>query len=171
MPEVGLKASNVGELADRGRRVELSIPVARLERVAGHLADQSGEVTGSVALSREAGRVLAQVQFEARLTLRCQRCLGPQPVLLSGSSEVVLVGSEEEAATVPAELETALAPDGRLDLAELVEEELLLALPAAPRHAAGECPAARPEARASEAPELQRPFARLGELLAERSKH
>jgi uncharacterized protein len=92
-------------------------------------------------------------------------------VLLSGSSQVVLVGSEAEAATVPAELETALAPDGRLKLADLVEEELLLALPAAPRHAAGQCPAARQETRESATPGVQRPFAGLGELLAEKSRH
>jgi uncharacterized metal-binding protein YceD (DUF177 family) len=74
-------------------------------------------------------------------------------------------------AEVPPELETALAPAGRIALAELVEEELMLALPAAPRHEEGQCPAARPEARENEASEVQRPFANLGELLGNRPKH
>jgi uncharacterized protein len=170
MPEDGLTERNVAVLADEGQRVELVVPVARLARIAGLLANPEGTVSGSVELSREAGRIIADVQFEARLALLCQRCLGAMPLSLEGGSRVALVETEEAAATVPPELETALAPHGRLRLAELVEEELLLALPAAPRHAEGACPAARQEARES-TETVQRPFAALGELLAGRPKH
>jgi uncharacterized protein len=139
--------------------------------VAGLLASRSGKVTGNVALLREGGRIIAEVVLHAELTLRCQRCLGPLPTVVDSSSRVALLESEEQAASVPPELETALAPDGRLRPADLVEEELLLALPAAPRHAAGECPAA-PQGGAGDAEEtVQRPFAGLGELLGKRSKH
>ena len=85
--------------------------------------------------------------------------------------DAALQSNDVLTAEVPPELETALAPGGRVAPAELVEEELLLALPAAPRHAEGQCPAARQEARASEASTVQRPFAHLGELLAKRSEH
>jgi len=169
MPEDGLHQSNVAVLADEGRRVELAVPVARLTRIAGLLASPEGEVKGSVELSRESGRIIADVQFETQLMVSCQRCLGAMPMRIEGGSRVALVESEEDAATVPPEFETALAPQGRLRLAELVEEELLLALPAAPRHAEGACPAARQEAR--ESSDTQRPFAALGELLAGRPKN
>jgi uncharacterized protein len=169
MPEDGSKLWPVAVLADERRRVELAIPVERFQRVAGTLADTSGTVQGSVALGREAGRIIADVALNARLTLRCQRCLGPMPMALAGSSRVALVESEEEAAGVPPEFETALAPQGRLRLADLMEEELLLALPAAPRHAAGQCPAGA--GGEEDAGQVQRPFAGLGELLAKRPKH
>jgi uncharacterized protein len=169
MPEDGLRECNVGALADSARRVSLAVPVGSLARIAGFLASPDGHVTGSVALSREAGRIMAEVQFEAKLTLRCQRCLGPQPLTLTGGSRVALLESESDAAMVPPELETALAPQGRLRLADLVEEELLLALPAAPRHAAGQCPAA-PGVEDDAAQGAQRPFAGLGELM-KRSRH
>jgi uncharacterized protein len=171
MPEDGLKKSNVAVLADEAGRVDLAVPVARMARIAEHLATPEGMVTGSVQLSREMGRIVAEVSFKAGLTLRCQRCLGPMPESFAAESRVALVESEAEATEVPPDLETALAPGGRIALAELVEEELLLALPAAPRHAEGQCPAARQEARVSEAPTVQRPFANLGELLADRSKN
>lgn len=171
MPEDGLKQCNVAVLADEGRRVELAVPVERLARIAEHLASVDGIVTASVELSREAGQIIAAVAFETELTLRCQRCLGPMPQRLQGTSRVALVESESAVAAVPPELETALAPAGRIALADLVEEELMLALPAAPRHAEGKCPAARPEARENEASTVQRPFANLGELLGNRSKH
>jgi uncharacterized protein len=172
MPEDGLTESNVAVLADEGRQVELAVPVARLARLAGMLASSDGTVTGHVALEREQGRAIAEVRFAATLTVTCQRCLAPMSLELEGGSRVVLLEREEDAAGVPQEFETALAPNGRLPLAGLLEEELLLALPAAPRHAAGQCPAAWPVMRDEDAaPEVQRPFAQLGELLAGRSKH
>jgi uncharacterized protein len=170
MPEDGHKQSNVALLADAGRRVELVIPVAQLSRIAEWLASADGTVTGTVDLSRRSGRIIADVKFEAQLTLRCQRCLGPLQATFEGGSEVALLAAESEAATVPQEFETALAPDGRMRLADLVEEELLLALPAAPRHADGQCPGASPDSRSREEADVQRPFASLGELLG-RSKH
>ena len=170
-PPDELPPANDAVLADEGRRVELAVPVKRLARIAAQLASDEGIAKANVELSREAGQIIAALEFEAGLTLRCQRCLGPMPQRLQGSSRVALVESEAAVAEVPPELETALAPAGRMALAELVEEELMLALPAAPRHAEGECPAARPEARENEAPEVQRPFANLGELLGNRSKH
>lgn len=168
MPEDGLTESNVAVLADEGRRVELAVPLVRLTRLEG-LVGSDGAAKGSVALSRQGGRIIADVQFSARVTLQCQRCLGPMELDLNGSTSVVLVETEGEAAGVPEEFETVLAPHGRLRLAGLIEEELLLALPAAPRHAAGECPA-EGLTREDAAPEVQRPFANLGELLARRTR-
>jgi uncharacterized protein len=169
MPEDGAKPVIVAVLADAGSRVEIVVPVARLERIAEYLANPEGMATGSVAFSREEGRIVAEVELAATLALRCQRCLKPMHLPIESRSRVALLVSEEEASTVPPELETALAPDGRLRLADLVEEELLLALPAAPRHP-GNCPGeAREQAQESIAPTTQRPFAGLGDLLG-RSK-
>lgn len=171
MPEDGLTESKVAVLADEGRQVGVVVAVARLARVAAMLASDDGTVNGSVALSRQDGRIIAQVQFRTTVTLQCQRCLEPMQQSLEGSSLVALVETEDEAAAVPQDFETVLAPLGRLRLAELLEEEVLLALPAAPRHAAGQCPAARLETREGAVPDVQRPFANLSELLARRSKH
>lgn len=170
MPDDGAKPVNVAVLADAGRRVELEVPVARMKRIAEFLASSEGAVQGSVALSRLSGRIIAEVAVNATLALQCQRCLRPVSLPLEGGSSVVLVEDEAAAAGVPPEFETALAPEGRLPLADLLEEELLLALPAAPHHE-GECPGSE----RSEPPEVleqttQRPFAALGEMLG-RSKH
>lgn len=172
MPEDGLKLCNVAVLADEAEQVELRVPVEKLERIAPQLTRHEGVVTASVALRREQGRIIADVALQAQLEVRCQRCLAAMALPIESRSQVVLLESEADAAAVPAELETALAPEGRLRLADLVEEELLLALPAAPRHAAGQCPAA-PQAGTQEsfAQTAQRPFAGLAGLLrADRSK-
>ena len=170
MPEDGSQPVNVAVLADAKSRVELSVPVARLTRIAEYLASSEGVVTGSVALSREEGRVVAEVALAAQLVLVWQRCLKPMQQSIEGRSRVALLADEAGASQVPPELETALAPEGRLRLADLVEEELLLALPVAPRHA-GNCPGEpRSQALEKDSPTTQQPFAHLGELLG-RSKH
>ena len=170
MPEDGSKPVNVAVLADAGSTIELSVPVEKLERIAEYLASRAGMVTGSVSLFREEGRIVAEVGLATTLSLRCQRCLKTMLLPIDSRSRVALVGSEEEATRIPPELETALAPDGRLRLADLVEEELLLALPAAPRHP-GACPGEeRKEVQESISQTSQRPFAGLGDLLG-KSKH
>lgn len=166
MPEDGSRLCNVAALADEARQVDLVVPLARLERIVPRLASTEGTATGHVALDRYQGHVVAQVSAEAEVSLVCQRCLAPMRLLISGSSRVALVESEAAVARVPPELETALALDGRLPLADLVEEELLLALPPAPRHPDGQCPGDAPGPKAEESAEpTQRPFANLGELL------
>jgi uncharacterized protein len=170
MPEDGAKLCNVAVAADEARRYELAIPLVRFERITDKLARTDGMVTGSVAFSREGGRIIADVTLAAQLAPRCQRCLEPMLLPIESSSRVALLESEEAAADVPPELETALAPEGRVRLADLVEEELLLAMPAAPRHP-GQCPGKKPDvAQESISQPTQRPFAGLGELLSGRSK-
>lgn len=165
MPDDGLKLCNVAVLADEARKVLLAVPLHRLERIAPHLTRNDGMVTGSVALSMERGRIVAEVELAAELEVRCQRCLLPMTLPVESRSQVALVGSEADAACVPEELETALAPEGRMRLADLLEEELLLALPAAPRHPQA-CPQGTGDRETeSFAEPTQRPFANLGALL------
>ena len=88
---------------------------------------------------------------------------------LDSTTHVALILAEADAAEVPEDLEPVLAHDGRISAGELVEEELLLALPIVPLHEElREC-AVPPSAPlvAEEAPQqvTQRPFEGLGELL------
>jgi uncharacterized protein len=162
MPDDGLKLCNVAVLAEESRKVLLAVPLHRLERIAPQLTRHDGMVTGSVALAMEKGRIVAEVELAAVLEVRCQRCLQPMTLPVESRSHVALVASEADAASVQPELETVLAPDGRIRLADVLEEELLLAMPAAPRHA-GPCPGERKSESFTET--VQRPFAGLGELL------
>ena len=78
--------------------------------------------------------------------------------------KVALVTSETEVARVPTELEPVLAPGGRVNIGELIREELLLTLPIVALHGEGEPCAAAPSA-AEHGQDTHRPFARLADLL------
>ena len=171
MPEDGSKPRDIASLADEGASFDVVVAVARLPRLVQQLASPDGRVEGQVGFGREQGFAAADVTAAATLRFTCQRCLGPVSRHVESQSRVMIVGSEEEGGRVPPEFETVLAPEGRLRLADLIEEELLLALPIAPRHDdAADCPVpAGLQLDESAGPpaggEVQRPFADLGALL------
>lgn len=168
MPDDGSKLRDVAILADEGAEVSVEVPVARLARLAAELAAPSGLARGSVRFSRDRGFPVADVQVDADVTVICQRCLQPMQTHLDTGSRVFLPHSEAAAAKVPEEAELMLAPEGRLRLGELLEEDLLLALPFAPLHDEESRCAQRAEAAPAEAEsaeDVQRPFAALGDLM------
>lgn len=86
---------------------------------------------------------------------------------LAAESGLVFAGAGE--AGLPDGYEAVGGDPHRLDLAALVEDELLLALPYIPQHDAGEAcelpGGAAPAASEGEGVEMRRPFAGLKDLL------
>jgi uncharacterized protein len=170
MSEPWSQLSDVDRLADRQADIAFEIPLSRLPRVQAQIAGAAGTVRGVAHFSREAGYRIAEVELEGEAKLVCQRCLAPLIWPVEGDTRVVIVANENDADGVPADVETVHAPDDRIRVADLVEEELLLALPLVPLHEdpadctrQDEVPA--PEEEAAPEHETQRPFERLGELL------
>lgn len=76
-----------------------------------------------------------RLTLDARVDLTCQRCLSAVAVELCVDRWFHFVAGEEQAAALDAESEEdVLASSRALDLHELAEDELLLALPLVPRH-------------------------------------
>jgi len=100
--------------------------------------------------------------------LACQRCLHEFRHEFDELFELVIVKSEEDTVAVPESHDVIAADPARLDLRWLAEEQVLLALPFAPKHASeDECRVAVSAATATPAPttDTQRPFANLREML------
>ena len=96
--------------------------------------------------------------------LACQRCLEAVEVAVDAHGRLVFVESEEAAAGLPASHDPVTMSNGRVSLPDLVEEELLLALPLIPAHPDEGC-RQEPQAEDSQAAPTQRPFAGLRELM------
>jgi len=169
------KLLDIGPLADGRARLAFAIPLAEFSRLAPQLREVAGEATGEVDFGRENRLAVADVQVQARLVLTCQRCMGPLPFLLDSEGRAALVATAAEADRVPEQLETVFAEGYRVSLRDLVEEELLLALPLVPRHedehdcagpVTGADEVVRPEAAAPQ--ETHRPFGQLESLLRRR---
>jgi uncharacterized protein len=111
-----------------------TLPVAAMSRLCGMLAGNEGAAQYALDFGRdEFGTAYLQVHVEAPLTLICQRTLEPFVLPLMVDSRLGLIRSEREEAALPPGCEPLLVEDdGKLNPADVIEDELLLALPLVP---------------------------------------
>ena len=154
------------EFASAGATQQGVWPLSDFPRLRDMLATDAGQVSYEISGVRdERGRPSLQLKVGGTLTLRCQRCLEPMPFEVQTDETLVLAATLAEIHAEPA---SAHGPDrvvaGReMALRELVEDELILAVPYAPRHESCTAADARNDA------EKVSPFAGLRGLI--RSKH
>lgn len=129
------------EFARGEQTLSASLPVSGLARLQDSLFDAGGEVRFVVTGGHDARRrPLLTVEISGTLHLRCQRCLGGLDYPLRLSNSVLLVSAAETAdGLMDSEDADWIEASAELDLAELIEDEILLGLPYAPRHEAGTC--------------------------------
>ena len=131
------------KLAARASSVSGTLDARRLPNVADSLApgDDPVPIAWTVEGRRSAeGRPAISIDVEGGVPLVCQRCLARMEWPVSQGTEVLLAHDEDELATLDAETEgEVILADRPIDAATLVEDELVLTLPFAPRHE-GECP-------------------------------
>ncbi|HSI48444.1 MAG TPA: YceD family protein [Ideonella sp.] len=165
---------DVAALAEQGRSISGQWPVGELSRL-----DEAQLLTGDVApavvrwqaegeqrpVTGGTPEVWLHLQAEVNLSLCCQRCLGPVVSDVAVDCSLRFVSDEASAAEMDADSEDdVLALQRWMDLRELVEDELLLALPLVPRHEVCPEPLPLPEDEV-EADEAQpNPFAVLAQL-------
>ncbi len=141
-----------------------SLEASRLPRLTA-LAPPEGALQASLAFEPGGGAGDPAVRIAVRVTGRCavtcQRCLEALHWDCDVQSTVLVVADEAAARRLEAAGEAVVSPPGEtLDLAALVEDEVMLAMPFAPRHPAGTCQAARipqPPAPADALPPGRRP--------------
>jgi uncharacterized protein len=155
-------------LARSAARVEREFEVAGFARLRERLAEPAGSATARAEFGLQGHWPVARLHVEADVVLTCQRCLGPMRRRLASESQLVF--ADENAAELPDGFESVGGDPRKLDLAALVEDELLLAVPLIPQHEAGEAcelPDAAPgkDEEGAAAAEMRRPFAGLKDLL------
>ena len=146
------------------------MPVAAFGRLCGALAGNDGEVIYRLDFGRdELGTDYVDVHAQAPLTMTCQRTLEPFVLPVTVDSRLGLIRRERDEAGLPPGCEPLLVPDdGRLHPADVIEDELLLALPLVPVNPDSSLPDAlvargEPEQGGAESQE-NNPFAVLREL-------
>ena len=117
-----------------------SLPILGLTRLQDSLYDAVGLVDFVVQGGHDARRrPTLSLEVSGVLHLRCQRCLGQLdfPLQLVGT---VLVGNPGDTAGALADEENEwIEASAQLDVASLVEDEIILGLPYSPRHTEGQC--------------------------------
>ncbi len=155
----------VDRLAEAAEEVDFAVPLQELPGLRSLRGAVGGEVHGRAHFRRLRGLAVAELTVQGTARLECQRCMQPMEVAVDSRVRVALIGSEAEAARVPEDLEPMLAPGGRISIAELITEELSLALPIVPLHQQGSACASGAAAADELAEVRQTPFAQLAQLL------
>lgn len=120
--EQGLSYTGVAELVDFPRLASLLI---RLQGEAGY----------AFRFSRDGlGRPLVEGHAEAVLWQTCQRCSQPVAIPVDSDFQLVVVEGLDEAAALDDAFDPLMADDAKINLLDLLEDELLLSLPVVARH-------------------------------------
>jgi uncharacterized protein len=154
-------------LAAEAAVLERVYELSDMSRLQDLLADARGTVVARFAFAKLAsGRAGAKISVRATPHLICQRCLQGFALPVSGGSEVEF--THDEAGDAGPGREFYRIDDERVALSDLAEEELLLALPVAPKCSTpmtcGKAPVEAGGVTAEET-EMRRPFRALQDLL------
>lgn len=150
------------EFASSGATMSGAWPTADFPRLRQLLLADAGALEYSLeGVTDELGRPALRIRIRGTLQLRCQRCLAPLDYPLRVDAMLVLARSQEAIDALPVEAE---GPDWvvagkEMSVHDLLEDELLLAVPYAPRHERCAASSARGAAEALS------PFAGLRSLL------
>jgi uncharacterized protein len=116
------------------RGVEGRLPLSALTRLEGSLLDTEGDVRFALDFDRDSLQVpYVELRIDARLPLVCQRSMERFLLPVQIVQRLGLIRDEAEEAALPPGYEPLLVPDdGQLRTIDLVEDELILAVPVVP---------------------------------------
>ncbi|NND44837.1 MAG: hypothetical protein HKN58_05905 [Xanthomonadales bacterium] len=160
---------NPWKAAEGNRSFSGTIALDRMERLAPMLSVVEGVASFEARFARDAlGWATVELEVKADLPLLCQASLETYLQPVRRATVLAAVKDTDRLDELPDHYEAAKLEDGRLAFLELVQDELILAVPQVPRKPGLEAVtfstdpgAAAPRAGA----DRNRPFAGLGELL------
>lgn len=131
------------EFARNGKELRGEIAVAGMPRLQDMLASPEGKISYLVRGHQDkSGKPMLELAMDGSCQLICQRCLSgfDYPVHLASHLLLEQEGETSELSHDDEGPDSILA-DKHLDVEALLEEELLLSLPFAPKHPPGVCEA------------------------------
>jgi len=123
------------ERAAEGKRIfSGTVSLSRLQRLVPLLVTPDGDARFVAAFRKDLNnRVVIDLKVEADLSLVCQASLEIYDEPVKRRSELVVIERDSEQDGLPENYEPVKTENGRLAIASIVEEELLLGLPQIPR--------------------------------------
>lgn len=116
------------------------VALDRLPRFNELLASDKGTVSVELHFgSNDSGQQVISGRIRAKVEVTCQRCLEPLGIDLQDDIKLALLKDESKVETLEADLEPWICQDTRLELAELVEEQLMLCMPIVSYHDEAHC--------------------------------
>lgn len=122
-------------MADKGARFKGQIPVGQFERLVRETINSTAWVAFDLEFGKDPEGVrFARVRARVDLILNCQRCLAPLNFECAVDTTLGLAASDAEVACLPERYEAHVGSGDSVATVDLIEDELLLCLPLAPKH-------------------------------------
>lgn len=118
------------------RRTELKgkLKLSTLTRLNHLLLDDSGNVEVALFFNKQGRQSFIDGTAKSALVVQCQNCLESVELAIAADIKLGLIITLEQADELPENYEPLLVSDDKMLLKDIVEDELLLALPAFPKH-------------------------------------
>ncbi len=125
---------------DRGEQLKGIMPLTGMSRLADSLCHQNGEVEIELAFDIDlSGNRILRGHLKTSLALECQRCMKAVATPIETDISLVFVDSTVANKQLFSEYDPYILNEPTLVIRELVEDELILALPIVTFHAEDEC--------------------------------
>jgi DUF177 domain-containing protein len=121
-------------LADKRGALKGQIPLRSLDRLAKMLVNDAGTVNVNLFFGREGRLAKIEGHIEAVLELECQNCLEAVEWPVNCIVKLGIVASIDQANRLPEDYEPLIVEEGNIPLKDIIEDEILLILPAFPKH-------------------------------------
>jgi len=121
-------------LADKRGALKGQMPLKSLDRLAEMLVNDTGAVKVDLFFGREGRLAKVEGHIEAVLELECQNCLEAVKWPVDSTIKLGIVTSIEQANRLPEGYEPLLVEEEKILLKNIIEDEILLILPAFPKH-------------------------------------
>ncbi|PCJ26046.1 MAG: hypothetical protein COA96_05980 [SAR86 cluster bacterium] len=121
-------------------KISGKVSLERMPRFQSCLISTSGSVNIELSfdVSETKQRIISGT-LRAEVKVACQRCLEPLEITLTDDIRLALLKDEAEAEGLETELDPWFCEDYKLDVAPLIEEQLILCMPNVNYHQSGEC--------------------------------
>lgn len=134
------KYIDIYTLAKENATLEGEIKLKNLPRVLSYLYDANGEISTAMHFCFDkAHRPCVQGKLKTVLHVQCQRCLQTMDMPMDIQLNLVGVSSDAEAKKLMKVKEPLMLKQQPLELTELIEEEIILAMPIIPKHKSAKC--------------------------------
>ena len=127
-------------LAAREERLQGTIPLKQMKRLISALSSSEGEVFIDVEFSVDINQVVVMTgEIKTDTQLICQRCMKEMDLPIALDFQLAFVRSEAEMERLPEGYEATLIDNTAMMLSDIIEDEILLALPPIPKHLDESC--------------------------------
>lgn len=127
-------------MAETGRLLKGTLAINKLKRLSPLLLEEEGDVDVDLMFAVDAsGQANVRGRVATDIKIQCQRCMQAMNLHIAEEFSLAIVHSSQQANDLPSHYEPLLVDEEMISLPELVEDELLLALPSVPLHKPEDC--------------------------------